>query len=115
VPERVVWKQSGPVHDRSYWLAQPPGEAANDGLVIAKRDGQVIDITQAEKVGKVLIRLDERMVDLDKPVEVTSAGKSFFRGLAPRTIGTLVKTLAGRGDAALLFDAEVEVTLSPAK
>ena len=110
-PDRVVWKQTGTPHDRSYWLAVPAGEAKVDSLGSAKRDGQAVEITTAEKVSKLLVRLDDRMADLDRPVKVTYAGKELFAGLAPRTIGVLIKTLAGRGDPKLMFDAEVAVEL----
>ncbi len=115
VPDRVVWKQTGTPHDRSYWLAVPAKEAKNDSLVIARRDGQTIDITSAEKVSKLLIRLDDRMADLDKPIKVTHAGKELFAATAPRTIGTMLRTLDGRGDPSLVFDAEVEVELPTGK
>ncbi len=115
VPEKVVWKQSGAVHDRSYWLAVPPKDAKGDSLVIASRSGQTIDITTAEKVSKLLIRFVDRVADLDKPVVVKHAGKTLFEGAAPRTVATLLKTLAGRGDPGLLFDAEVEVELPTGK
>jgi hypothetical protein len=115
VPDRVVWKQTGTPHERSYWLAVPPKEAKGDALVIARRDGQVIEITSAEKVAKVLIRLDDRMADLDKAVRVTHAGKELFAGIPPRTVGVMVKTLAGRGDPRLVFDAEIEIELTPGK
>ena len=36
-------------------------------------------------------------------------------GEAPRTVAVLVRTLVGRGDPALVFDAEVEVTLPEGK
>jgi hypothetical protein len=55
----VVWKQTGTPHDRSYWLATPPGEAKVDSLVVAKRVGQVVEITSAENVGKLIVRFDE--------------------------------------------------------
>jgi poly(3-hydroxybutyrate) depolymerase/transglutaminase-like putative cysteine protease len=115
VPEKVVWKQTGTPHDRSYWLAVPPKEAKGDSLVVATRRGQVIEVTAAEKVSKLLVRLDDRMLDLDKPVEVKQGGKTLFAGIAPRTVGTMVKTLAGRGDPGLVFDAEVEVTVGERK
>jgi hypothetical protein len=115
VPERVVWKQTGTPHDRSYWLAVPSSEAKGDSLVVAKRDGQTVEITTAEKVTKLLIRLDDRMADLDKPVTVTHAGKELFAGTPPRTIAVMLRTLAGRGDPALVFDAEVAVELPTGK
>lgn len=113
VPERVVWKQTGVAHERSYWLAVPPGGAKVDTLVTARRSGQKIDITAAEKVGQLLIRLDDRLADLDNPVTVTYGGKTLYVGTPERTVATLIKTLAGRGDPKLMFDAEVSVELKP--
>ena len=115
IPERVVWKQTGSAHERSYWLAVPAKEARGDSLVIAKRNGQNIEITSAEKIDKLLIRLDDRMANLDEPIRVVQNGQELFAGTLPRTIGTMVKTLAGRGDPALIFDAEVEVVLGSPK
>jgi hypothetical protein len=111
MPDRVVWKQTGAVHDRSYWLATPPKEAVNDALVIAERNGQTVDIVAAEKIGKLLVRFDDRMVDLEQPVVVRHAGKEIYRGTPDRTVGVLIKTLAGRGDPKLVFDAEVAVVV----
>lgn len=114
-PDRVVWKQTGTPHDRSYWLAVPPGAAKVDSLVVARRDGQGVEIAAAEKVGRLLVRFDDRMADLDRPVAVTHAGKDLFRGLAPRTVEVMMRTLAGRGDPKLVFDAEVSVELPSGK
>jgi hypothetical protein len=115
LPDRIVWKQTGALHDRSYWLAVPADEMKADSLVIAKRDGQTVEITSAEKVGKLLIRFNDRMVDLDKQITVTHAGKTLFAGAPSRTIETLVKTLVGRGDPKLMFDAEVSIDLPSGK
>ena len=115
IPDKIVWKQTGALHDRSYWLAVPTSEAKGDSLVIAKRDGQAIEIISAEKVSKLLIRLDDRMADLDKPIAVTHAGKQLFAGVAPRTIAVMARTLIGRGDPKLMFDAEVAVEVPVTK
>jgi hypothetical protein len=115
VPDRVVWKQTGPAHDRSYWLAVPAKEAKGDSNVIAARSGQEIDIVSSEKVTKLLIHLDDRMADLDKPIVVTENGKTLSSGIAKRSAAVMIKTLVGRGDPDLMFDAEVEVTLSSSK
>jgi hypothetical protein len=115
VPERVVWKQTGVPHERSYWLAVPHDEAKSDSLVIAQREGQRITITASEKVSKLLVRLDDRMVDLDREVKITCAGKELFAGMAPRTLAVMLKSLAGRGDPKLVFDAEIAVELPAGK
>jgi hypothetical protein len=110
IPERIVWKQTGTPHDRSYWLAVPAKEAQVGSLVTATRNGQTIEIVAAEKTPKLFVRLDDRMADLDRTIEVKQAGKSLYSGVPERTIATMVKTLVGRGDPRLVFDAEIEVT-----
>ena len=112
IPKRVVWKQTGVAHDRGYWLAVPPDEAKVGTLVIAERAGQRVTVTEAEGVKTLLVRLDDRVANLDEPMIVTRAGKELYRGTPKRTIGTLLKTLIGRGDPALMFDAEIEVKLA---
>jgi hypothetical protein len=111
IPDRVVWKQSGTPHARSYWLAVPPKEAIGDSLVVADRDGQTIRLSKVENIPNLTVRLDDRMLDLDKTVTVAMDGKELYRGTPARTVGTMVKTLAGRGDPKLVFDAEVEVKI----
>ena len=111
VPDRVVWKQTGVAHDRSYWLAVPANEMKTDSLVIAQRHGQTVEITSDERVAKLLIRFDDRIVDLDQPITIMHGGKKLFTGTAGRTIEVLCKTLAGRGDPKLMFDAELAIEL----
>lgn len=115
IPDRVVWKQTGTPHDRSYWLAVPAGQGKVGTLVTARRQGQTVEVTAAEGVGRLLVRLDDRMLDLNRPVTVTHAGKTLYTGTPSRTIAVMARTLAGRGDPKLVFDAEVTVDLPAAK
>jgi hypothetical protein len=107
-PKRVAWVQDDVTHDRFYWLAVPPDQIKSGAQVIAELDGQRITITTRD-VDRLLIRLNDRMLDLDKPVTVLWAGKEVFTGQIPRTTATLSKTLDERGDRVLMFSAEVEV------
>jgi hypothetical protein len=116
VPDRVVWRQGSTTHDRLYWLALPKNVAALAGAeVTADRDGQTITIKSADKIERLLIRLDDRMVDLDRPVRIVYQGRALFEGCVPRTIAALMHTLDHRGDPQLMFDAEVEVKLPAEK
>lgn len=110
VPETVVWRQSG-AHERSYWLAIPAGTAKGGSGVVATRAGNAVDVTTADSVAKLVVRFDDRMQDLDKPVSVKLKGKEVFSGTVTRTAGTLLRTLADRGDPKLMFDAEATVEL----
>jgi hypothetical protein len=110
-PGKVVWHQDDVTHDRFYWLAVPPGQAKARSTVVASIRGQEVRIEKAEHVARLLIRLDDRLLDLDKPVKVTFGDKTLFEGLQPRTIASLQETLQGPGDPKLAFPAEVAVTI----
>lgn len=115
LPDRVVWQQTGTPHDRSYWLAVPPGAGRVGTRVVARRDGQTVDVEAVEGVGRLVVRFDDRAADLDHPVRVTAGGKELFAGRVKRTVGTLARTLSGRGDPRLMFPAEVAVDLPAGK
>lgn len=111
-PEKIVWKQSGSTHDRFYWLAVPPKEAKSDSLVVAKREGQTITIEKSEKIERLVIRFDDQMADLDKPVKVIHNGKALLTGKPNRTIAVMVNTLGSYGDPKLIFNSELTVDLA---
>lgn len=111
MPKKVVWYQSPVTHDRFYWLAEPADQAKAKQTVVATRDGQAVEIEKAEGVHALTIRLNDDMADLDSPVTVTSKGKTLFTGRVNRTIATMWRTLDGRGDPRLVFDAEQTVEL----
>ena len=111
VPERVVWKQTGRLHERMYWLAVPAKEAQPDSLVVARRDAQRIVIEKGEKVPKLVVRLDDRLVNLDQPVKIEQGERVLFEGVLPRTIQNLWTCLADRADEPLMYPAATTVEL----
>jgi hypothetical protein len=112
IPAKVVWKQSSTTHDRFYWLAVPEKSAKAGTLLVVSRDKQNFDVEKAEGVERFTIMLNGAMVDLDQPVTVHMNGKELFKGIVPRTIETVGKTVAVRGDRSLTFDAEIPVTIA---
>jgi hypothetical protein len=61
---------------------------------------------------QLIIRLNDQMLDLDKPVTVKSGDKKLHNARVIRSIKTLAKTLAQRGDPKSTFSAEITVTMS---
>ncbi|MFM7250446.1 MAG: sugar-binding protein [Planctomycetaceae bacterium] len=112
-PKRVVWKQDDVTHDRFYWLALDAADRAAGSEIVATRDGQSIDVASPQ-VRRVRVLLNDAMADLDLPVVITSAGRPVVTARARRTIGTLARTLAERGDPRSMYDAEVAVELPAA-
>jgi hypothetical protein len=112
LPKKVVWHQSPVTHDRFYWLAEPADAVKAKQTVIATRDGQTVDIEKADGVRTLTVRFNDDMLDLGQPVTITSKGKTLFSGEVHRTIGTMWRTLEGRGDPRLVFDGEQTVELA---
>jgi hypothetical protein len=107
-PKRIIWKQAATTHPRFYWLAVPAGTEKAGSEVVASYAGQEITI-ESKDVDRLIIRLDDRMMDLDKPITIRWGGDQVFQGSVSRTIGTIARTLAERGDPKAISPAEVEV------
>lgn len=108
LPKRIVWEQDDVTHTRFYWLAVEQDQTGDRAVLTAERDGQTIDLA-SEQVERVTVRLNDAMLDLDQPVTIRFNGKQVFAGKVERTIATLARTLAERGDPTSLFSAEVTV------
>lgn len=62
--------------------------------------------------GVVLVRLDDRLADLDRPIALVVNGRERPAQRAVRSLATLAKTLAERDDPQLGFSAELRVPLA---
>lgn len=111
LPARVVWRQDDVAQPRLYWLAAPADQRRPGATIIAARDGQTIDIEQADDVAQVTVMLNDDMVNLDRPVTIAYRGRRLFREIAPRTLATIQQTLAQREDPELTFSAAVTVEI----
>ncbi|HEV3022178.1 MAG TPA: glycosyl hydrolase family 18 protein [Pirellulales bacterium] len=117
LPKRVVWKD-GVTKARFYWLAIAEGQRAG-AEIVAELSGGRISIQPkgheaAPELKGLVIRLNDQMLDLNMPVRVTVGSSEVFRGMAPRTIGVLHRTLAERGDPTAMFSSEVAIALPAA-
>ncbi len=106
VPEKIVWHQSGVTHDRCYWLAVPRAEAKPGQDITAERRGQDITVTAPAGL-QVTVLLNDRMLDLDRPVTVTWNGRAMEPRRVPRTLAVIRRTLEERGDPFLTFSGEI--------
>lgn len=108
-PERIVWLQDDVTAKRFYWLFNPdpkPGQR-----IAVSRKGQEFLIEDATGVARILLRLDDAMVDLDRPIRVRMGERTIFEGTVGRSRDTMRKTLAERGDPRGVFPAEIELRL----
>ena len=110
-PKRIVWKQDDVTHARFYWLAVDEKNKVARSEIIAKQTGQAFEITAPNTIQRVTLRLNDEMVDLEKPITISAAGHQRFRGKTARTIKTIAATLAERGDPQAVYSAQVTVEL----
>ena len=96
-PNKIVWYQSGRLHDRFYWLALPAG-TAKPGLDIRANVSNNTITIDAPDIARITLRLNDRLVDLDQPVKVILNGKSAFEGKVTRQANAILKSLQQRAD-----------------
>ncbi len=111
LPRKIVWKQSPVTHRQFYWLAVDEADAVAGAEVVVSLDGQEVTIERADKIDMLVLRFNDEMVDLDRPIVVKYEGRELFNGPLPRTITTLWRTLEERGDAYYMFPAELRLPL----
>jgi hypothetical protein len=106
LPKHLVWRQD--THRRFYWLAVD--ELQPGAIVRATLNEQTIDLRSAE-VRQIIVRVNDRMLNLDQDIIVTVEGRQIIKHRVNRSIGTMARTLAERGDASSIFSGEIAVTL----
>ena len=110
-PQKVVWNQNGKAHTRFYWLGLPDVENGYNGNLAVSRQGQVIRIESAENVSRLLIFLNDEMIDLDRNVQVEYNGSVIYDEKPERTIAAIWESLNGRNDMDQVFYSQIEVSL----
>jgi hypothetical protein len=108
VPGKIVWKQDDVQHTDFYWLAAPLNSLKAGGEIRASYKGNVITIDQSDS-DTLFIRVNDNMMDLDKPVTVIYKGQQVFKGKLKRSLSVIHKTTSARKDRGLIFSAELAV------
>lgn len=111
-PKKIVWLQDDVTHDRFYWLEIPVGTAKAGAKIIATLTGQVINL-EGDVPDGITLHLSDSLLDLDKPIGVTSNGKRVFSGKVRRTPAAMVASLKARPDARLCPSATLVVPAAP--
>jgi len=121
-PKRVVWEQGHRAGRRFYWLGLPEragaatSEAAEDtatvrgALVRAEVVGQRVTV-ESRDYRRLVLRLSDALLDLDRPVTVVANGRTVFSGRVERTAVALTASLAERADPSSAASAVLEVEL----
>jgi hypothetical protein len=108
IPEKIVWKQDDVHHLNFYWLAVPKGSAQTGGEINASYAGNRINI-EKNYADTLYVRLNDAMINLDRPIELSYEGRSIFTGKVKRNAGIIYKTVSQRKDPGLVFPVELMI------
>jgi len=129
-PDKIVWRchqKDGIYRDSFYWISLTKVPETGEFSIIARldRDKNLVEIKAeevipAEKKGeeptrrpleasKIVVHLNDKMLDLDKQVTVQLNDRQAFKGKVKRSRGTMMRNLVKRGDVNYAFPAEVIV------
>jgi len=110
-PDKVAWRQDDVTHSRFYWLAVDATKAKAGQELVVSRKGQTFEVEKAEGLEQFQLVLNDRVTDLDKPIQVSYQGKTIYEGSVPRTIANIVANLRARPDPETLDPAVVKIIL----
>jgi len=96
-PKKVVWFQDDVTHTRFYWLAVPVEEAKAGRKIVGEITGQTVKLS-GEVPQRIILRLHDALVDLDKPVVVFVEGREAFSGRVQRRAEVIRESLWQRAD-----------------
>ena len=109
-PKRVVWCQGDEMKEYFYWLGIPLSEAKKGSVLRADVAGNTVTIGECD-YSKVRIYLNDKLVDLSKPVTVLHGGKTLFEGKPAVSEALRRTTLFTRNDLSYSFPCCIEVEL----
>jgi hypothetical protein len=110
-PDRIVWRQevSNP-RANFYYLSVPRAEAKAGMEVRVDRSGNTITIVKND-YATLYLNLNDKFVDLDKPVVIVRDGRQIFNGMVVRKAERIAISIEERGDRDYIFSAVLRVTV----
>ena len=109
-PGKVVWVQGDVKKSAFYWLGVPMSQAAKGKKIEARIDGNTVEILSSDYTAAT-IYLNDKMMDLGKPVRVVYGDKVLFEGTVTRSPAVMRQTLRERGDLSYVFPVRIDVKL----
>lgn len=113
-PEKIHWVQDDIVHSRFYWLLTDPAAAKAGDEVIGKVTKQEIHIQKSSAV-TLTVLLNDRLLNLDLPIQVVLPDGTESEYRVTRTVGALATSLRQRNDPLGLASATISLTISPGR
>ena len=100
--------QADVMHKRFHWLKVDKPKSKS--LIVASINNQTITIEEAT-VSDIIIRLNDKMIDMDKNVIVKYLDTEIFNGIVHRNKKTILKTIEEYGDPKSIYFGEISISL----
>mgnify|MGYP001161037505 FL=1 len=107
-PKKVVWMQDDVMHKRFHWLKVDKPQSKS--LIVASINNQMITIEEAT-VSDIIIRLNDKMIDMDKNVIVKYLDTEIFNGIVHRSKKTILNSIEEYGDPKSIYFGEISISL----
>jgi predicted esterase len=123
-PKQLTWtvqQLHHTLHRHNFWLELAAEPAALPLHLTGMIEANTIILTATAKDGTPVtgaplrLVLDDDLVKLDEPLKVVLNGATVHDGAIPRRLAVMTRTLAERGDPAMVFTAELDLKAAPAK
>ena len=105
-PKRILWEPRRPINTQFYWLKMDPPQP------FARLEGEIESNTVRLKTeniaGGFSVLLNDRLVDLSRPVRVEIDGRKAFEGPVQPSLTTILQTVDDRVDDAQWFSAQID-------
>ena len=108
-PERVVWRQEDSnLRDWFYYLSIPEQEMAKGKELRVEYNGNTINIVKCD-YSCFTIHLNDKMMNLSKPVIVKYNGNIIYDGIVYRSEANIKQSIAKRMDKNYIFPAKIHI------
>ncbi|HBL33685.1 MAG TPA: alpha/beta hydrolase [Porphyromonadaceae bacterium] len=107
-PHKIVWRQQAVLHPSFYWLSVERDETRRGMEVRARIEGNTVIIDKND-YRQLTIRLNDQMIDLDKPIIVKYGDNILFNGKVPRNLKNIVESWNARKDISYVFPARLTI------
>ncbi len=109
-PKRVVHCAIGAYAASSYWVCIDELDGDTARIEATIKDGNVIELV-AKGAKRATVFIDEKWIDVEKPVKIVAGGKELFSGAAAPSVETVLESWKLREDRELTYRAKVVVEL----
>jgi predicted esterase len=114
-PKHVIWMPTRTYRPYSYWLSveEVPGTPGSRTRIEGKIDGNNVEVKYDKLSPKITVWLNEKLVDMSKPVKITVNGTEKFNGMLAPSFEVMLESAVQRNDLNMWYTARQKLFDDP--